>query len=268
VTHYTRPLNTPVEQELEAAQAGVNQVQFNAATTFSRMARSGMVNYQEAAGYFLAQTNLFFYTARTKYLESKGTPPDKDDLYFYANNVKGWSLNKILVLSALTNMLSYPLLNIFYNSLAYLWTGNRKVKVPTFDMFDQEFTFPHFQMLLTTEGPVLGSRMILNPTGKLPLEFTFDVQLGADNDVTGVALGAKLHDLSIGTPKLHISPFLRATVADSAGIFGGADIRYDLTPWVGITGTLGFRKNDLLNQAEGREDGIEGSAALTFSFGK
>jgi len=268
VTHYpNRPLNTPVEEKLEASEAGVNQEQFNAATTFSRMARSGNVNYQEAAAYFLTQTNLFFYTARTKYLVLTSKPDTDDDLDSYTTKT-GHSLNKLLVMSALTNLLSYPLLNTFYNSIAYLWTGSRKVKVPTFGAFGQQFTFPHFQMLLTTQGPILGNRIILNPTGKLPLEFTFDVQLGATNDVEGVALGAKLHDLTLGTPKLHISPFLRATVADSAGIFGGADIRYDLTPWVGITGTLGFRKNDLLNEAEGKEDGFEGNAALTFSFGK
>lgn len=274
VTHYDYKLppgqDPPAEQELATATAGVNQQQLNAGQIYSRWALNRDTRYQEAAAYFLAQTNLFFYSARTAYLTTQGTPPSKDDLYKYVTMVPGWSLGEVIAAGALSNLFSAPALSAIGNSIAYLWTGRRRVRMPSFKAFGAEVAAPHFQMFLTTKGVTLGGRTVVDFGGGWRAEFTVDALMKAPDDPSGLAVGAKLHDLpavSKLTPKLHVSPFVRGTVADSAGYYVGADVTYDLLPHVGISAKIGYRDNDLLSEPEGRPgEGVEGGAAVTGRF--
>jgi hypothetical protein len=136
------------------------------------------------------------------------------------------------------------------------------VEIPTFTLGSQTLTYPHFQMQLLSGGPVLGGRIFLNPAERIPVEFTFDTSLSEP----GVALGATFHAIPVLTPNLRISPFIRTTIADPVGIAVGVDVNYQIAPWIGISGRLGIRKNDLITEPALPSGLVEGGGALTLSF--
>jgi hypothetical protein len=252
-------VDTSPQQSLAFAAGGVNQEQINAAQMYDRWALSGNIRYQEALAYLLAQTNLAAYAVRTISLSD---PPAKDDINAYVTRSGTISTGQLLIVAALTDLLSGPAWAALIGQGRFVATGERRIQMPTFNLGGQTLTLPHWQMLLTSQGPPLGGRMILNPRGRLPVEFTFHTSL---ND-PAVAVGAQLRNLSVLTPRLQFSPFLRATAADPLGIYAGVNVSYDLAPWVGITGTLAFRHNDLLAEPEGKGSGFEGGVGLTTRF--
>jgi hypothetical protein len=247
------------EQNLAFAAGGVNQEQINAAQIYDRWALSGEIRYQEALAYLLAQTNLAAYAVRTMSLSN---PPAKDDIASYVANSHSLSTGQLLLVAAMTDLLSGPAWAALLGQGRFVLSGQRRVQMPTFGIGGQTLTFPHWQMLLTSQGPLLGGRMILNPRGSLPVEFTFHTSLSDP----AVAVGAQLRGLSVLTPRLQFSPFVRATVADPLGIYAGVNVSYDLAPWVGISGTLAFRHNDLLAEPEGKGNGVEAGGALNLRF--
>lgn len=246
-------------QNIAFAAGGVNQEEINARTIYSRWALRRDIRYQEALAYLLAQTNLALYTARTLSLKS---PPAKDDINNYVTNTRSLSTRQLLMVAALADLLSGPTWAAAIGQIEYLRTGRRRVQIPEFSLGGQRLTFPDFQMQLLSSGPLLGGRMFLNAGGRIPVEFSFDTQLTSP----GVAVGATFHALPVLTPKLRVSPFLRVTIDDPAGIALGAEVNYQIAPWVGISGTLGVRKNDLLTEPALGAGEIAGGGALTLSF--
>ncbi len=247
------------QQDIAFEAGGVNQEQINASRMYSRWALSGNMRYQEAMAYLLAQTNLAAYATRTISLSN---PPSRDDIAAYVKDVPGMTTGKLLAVAALTDLLSGPAWAALIGQYRFIRHGGRRVSMPTLHVGGLRMTLPHWQMLLTSQGPLVGGRMILNPGGNLPVEVTLDTRWSEP----GAAVGVRVHEIPVLTPDLRISPFLRATVADPIGIYTGVEVRYDLAPWVGVSGQLGFRKNDLLSEPEGRGDGVEGGAALNLRF--
>ncbi|HEX5708283.1 MAG TPA: DUF4157 domain-containing protein [Pyrinomonadaceae bacterium] len=271
-----QPLNPPLEQLMTVSTAGVNQEQLNASYIYSRWGLNRDVRYQEAAAYFLAQTNLFFYSMRTAYKVAEGTVEEKDDIFQYTDPTRnpnaGWKLREVIIASAVSNLFSAPVLSSLGNSIAYLWTGRRRVGMPSFKAFGAEVAWPHFQMLLTTKGVTLGGRTVVDFGKGWRAEFTVDTLMPTPDEVSGVAVGGKLHDIPVMsklTPKLHVSPFVRGTLAEGTGggYYLGADISYDLLPQVGISARIGYREDDLLSEPEGKPgEGLEGSLGVTGRF--
>jgi hypothetical protein len=66
--------------------------------------------------------------------------------------------------------------------------------------------------------------------------------------------------------RLTASPFLRATISDPPGVVVGTDLRYDLSRTLSITGTLEYRRNDLLAEPTGRPEGLGGSLSIGVSL--
>jgi hypothetical protein len=123
-------------------------------------------------------------------------------------------------------------------------------------------TIPNWQVLLASRGPILGGRSTINVGGSLPVEVSLDASL----DEPGIAVGGQLHWSP--TPQLRLSPFGRASFSESegAGVYGGLEVQYNLSPLVGISGRLTYREDDLLAQPEGAKERWEGRAALTLDF--
>lgn len=261
VTSSGVPAGTTVTpaQSITFSAGGVNQEEINARVMYTRWALRGNVRYQEAMAYLLAQTNLALYTARTLSLSN---PPSKDDINNYVTRTGSLSTGQLLAVAALADLLSGPSWAALIGQYRFLRSGERRVEIPTFTLGGQRLTYPHFQMQLLSGGPVLGGRMFLNPAGRLPVEFTFDTSLSEP----GVAVGATFHAIPVLTPNLRISPFIRATVADPMGIAIGVDVNYQIAPWLGISGRLGIRKNDLLTEPALPSGLVEGGGAVTLSF--
>ncbi|CAG0966632.1 hypothetical protein GPROT1_01228 [Gammaproteobacteria bacterium] len=246
-------------QSIAFSAGGVNQEEINARVMYTRWALRGNVRYQEAMAYLLAQTNLALYTARTLSLSN---PPSKDDINNYVTRTGSLSTGQLLAVAALADLLSGPSWAALIGQYRFLRSGERRVEIPTFTLGSQTLTYPHFQMQLLSGGPVLGGRIFLNPAGRIPVEFTFDTSLSEP----GIALGATFHAIPVLTPNLRISPFIRTTIADPVGIAVGVDVNYQIAPWIGISGRLGIRKNDLLREPALPGGLVEGGGALTLSF--
>ncbi|CAG0999566.1 hypothetical protein BURK2_02905 [Burkholderiales bacterium] len=246
-------------QSIAFSAGGVNQEEINARVMYTRWALRGNVRYQEAMAYLLAQTNLALYTARTLSLSN---PPSKDDINNYVTRTGSLSTGQLLAVAALADLLSGPSWAALIGQYRFLRSGERRVEIPTFTLGGQRLTYPHFQMQLLSGGPVLGGRIFLNPAGRIPVEFTFDTSLSEP----GIALGATFHAIPVLTPNLRVSPFIRTTIADPVGIAVGVDVNYQIAPWIGISGRLGIRKNDLLREPALPGGLVEGGGALTLSF--
>ncbi|HEX5085213.1 MAG TPA: hypothetical protein VFY40_24515, partial [Blastocatellia bacterium] len=145
----------------------------------------------------------------------------------------------------------------------YILHGERRVEIPTFKVGrEMRATIPNWQLLLSSRGPLLGGRSTINVGGRIPVEVSIDMSL----DEPGIAVGAQAHWAP--KPSLRLSAFGRASFSESegAGGLGGIEAQYNITPLVGISARLSYRKKDLLTQPEGAAEGLEGRAALTFDF--
>ena len=256
---FAPPGLTP-DKDLTITAAGVNQQTINASRMASRWALRGSISYQEAMAYLYAKTNLAAYAVRTFALSIK---EDKDDIYNYTTNQGSLSVGELMGLAAVADLLSGPAWAALMGQLDYVLYGKRRVNIPTFKIgSEMRATLPNFQVLLSKRGPLLGGRSTLNVGGRFPLEVSIDASL----DEPGIAAGAQLH--APLTPKLTLSPFGRFSYTESQGAGGllGLEAQYKLTPWLGISATLSYRKEDLLTEPEGASEGLQGRGAMTLEF--
>ena len=259
VTSIPPNMLTP-DQKLTFATAGVNQQTINASRMASRWALRGSISYQEAMAYLYAKTNLAAYAVRTFALS---ITDNSDDIYNYTTKQGSLSAGELMGLAAVADLLSGPAWAALIGQWNYLRHGERQVSIPTFKIgSEMRATLPNFQVLLSKRGPLLGGRSTLNVGGRFPLEVSIDASL----DEPGIAAGAQLH--APLTPKLTLSPFGRFSYTEGQGAGGllGLEAQYKLTPWLGISATLSYRKEDLLTEPEGASEGLQGRGAMTLEF--
>jgi hypothetical protein len=248
---------TPAQRSI-VTTAGVNQEMINASRIVTTWSLRGEISYQEAMAYLYAQTNLAAYAVRTFAL-SIG-PGGSDDIANYVASRPGMSVGQLMLLAATLDLISGPAWAALIGQYRYLRYGDRSVTMPTFNVGSLRVTVPNWQMLLTTGGPVVGGRFALNAGGRVPVQVSLDTRIGAP----GMAIGAQAHIPA--TPRLRLSPFARGTATSTGGYLLGVEVQYDLLDWVGLSGTIGIRQNDLLAEPEGAGEGVFGSAALTLDF--
>ena len=254
------PPSWTADNDFAFTVAGVNQETINASRMVSRWALRKSISYQEAMAYLYAQTNLAAYALRTFALSITAS---KDDVYSYVTSQGGLSVGELLGLAAVADLLSGPAWAALLGQWNYLRHGERQVRIPTFKVGrEMRATLPNFQVLLAKSGPLLGGRSTINVNGKFPVEVSIDASLGEP----GIAVGGKLH--APLTPKLTLIPFGRFSYSQSEGAGGlaGLEAHYKLAPFVGISATMSYRKDDLLTAPEGAAEGWQGRAALTLSF--
>jgi RHS repeat-associated protein len=248
------------QQSLVISAAGSNQQMLNARTTYSRVARTGEFNPQDAWAYFLGQAGLGAYALRTLSLSS---PPPQDDINAYVTGSRSWSTGGLAAAGVVTALPSLVALGV--TGYRFIASDQRRLQIPSLDIGGARLTFPHLQTLLTSNGPVLGGRTVLKPGGNWPdFEFSLDVRPSSN---FALAVGARAHGIRIpGVPRLQVSPYLRTTFANPVGIYGGIDVSVDIFRWLAVSGSIGGRTNDLLGETEGRTGGLEagGGAILRF----
>ncbi len=248
------------DQDISFITGGVNQERINASRMASRWALRGDISYQEAMAYLYAQTNMAAYALRTLALSIKAP---EDDINSYVTKQGSLSVGELFALAAATDLLSGPAWAALIGQFNYILHGERRVEIPTFKVGrEMRATIPNWRLLLSSRGPLLGGRSTINVGGRIPVEVSIDRSL----DEPGIAVGAQAHWAPM--PSLRLSAFGRASFSESEGVggLGGVEAQYNITPLVGISARLSYRKKDLLTQPEGAAEGLEGRAALTFDF--
>jgi hypothetical protein len=265
LTDYGLPQGvTPTpDQDLIISTAGVNQEQLNAAYLYSDWARNGSVRYSEAMAYLLAQTNTGLYALRTA--TRPGIAPPSDDINAYAQGLtaRGQRITagQIAAIAVASDLLSAPVLASIYGQARFLVNGDNKISIPRFAIGPVEATFPNFHTYLTTNGPIVGGQLFVNPEGRVPLELSLDVAI----DGHAAAAGAKLYDVHL-FDNVAINPFLRTSASPlGLGILIGSDLRVDLDRHLSVIGTAAIGQNDLFNETEMRKNGLRLGISIGFT---
>ncbi len=257
---------TPSELAAMSA-AGVNQEQLNAAYMFQKWARNQGTSCMEAMGFLLAQTNLALYSSMTPLMEKKGAPvPSENDVRAYldslAQNGRKLTTGQLTAMAIAADLVSAPVWASLIGQVRYLAGGERNIEMPTFKIGDVKSTFPNTHLLLTTEGPVLGANVVLNPDKKTPVELSLEVR----TDLKAAAVGVKLDDLKLA-PNVSVNPFLRGTIdGGKPGMLVGAEVRADLGQGAALVGSVAYRHDDLLAGPEGRTNGVNAQVGISVPF--
>jgi hypothetical protein len=249
--------------ELESSAAGMNQLQLTGAYAYREWARAGETRYSDAMAYLLAQTNTALYGLRSA--TRGGEAPGSDDVQSYTRGLtqRGQALTagQLAAVALTTDLLSAPVWASLIGQGRFLATGDRSVTIPSFELGPLEATFPNFHTLLSTDGPIVGGQLFLNPRGPVPAELTVDVRL----DGSAAAVGAQLYGLPLAEG-LDFNPFLRlSAMPDGPGVQVGSDLRWSPLPGFSVTGTAAFGANDLLREVEGRPEGMNFRVVLGFT---
>jgi hypothetical protein len=254
------------KRDVMAAAAGVNQEQLNAGLMYEDWARNGRASYPEAMAFLLAETNTALYAARSA-VRGANNAPSSDDIaaYIAGLNARGHKITvgHLVAMSAVSDLLSAPAWAAMIGQIRYLANGDRSVEIPRFKVGSLEATFPIFHTLLTSEGPVMGGRLLLDPRGKVPVELSMDVRV----DGSAAAIGAKVLDVPL-VKSLSLNPFLRLTAdgRSGAGARVGTDLRWSISDSVSVIGTAAFQARDLLAEPEGKKSGLDLSISVGFKF--
>ncbi|MCK6544638.1 hypothetical protein L6R52_02115 [Myxococcota bacterium] len=249
--------------ELESSAAGMNQLQLTGAYAFREWARAGETRYSDAMAYLLAQTNTALYALRSA--TRGGDAPSSDDVQAYTQGIsaRGETLTagQLAAVALTTDLLSAPVWASLFAQGRFLATGERRISIPSFELGPVEATFPAFHTLLSTDGPIVGGHLFLNPRGPIPAELTVDVRL----DGRAAAVGAQLYSLPLARD-LSMNPFLRLSAQENGpGVQVGSDLRWSPLPGLSVTGTASVGANDLLREVEGRPDGLNFRIVLGFT---
>jgi len=261
VTEYTNRAAyaaAPESAQIEASAAGVNQERLNSMRMFIDWALNNSIDPHEAFAFLASRTNMALYAARSSVGGGTG---GKDDLLAYQSRT-GTSTEKVLVLAAASDLLSASTWGAFIPIFSrFLARGERRFEIPSVELGGVRTTWPNFHVLLGTEGPIVGAQAVVGVDRPMPVEITIDTGI----DEFAFALGAKVHGVPLAD-RLTASPFLRATIADPPGVVVGTDLRYDLSRTLSITGTLEYRRNDLLAEPTGKREGLGGSLSVGISL--
>ena len=134
-------------------------------------------------------------------------------------------------------------------------------------LFGNNLVAPRFQAFLTSSGtPLIGVQTIVT-TGTFwkGLEVGLDFTPSSSN--FSLSLGLKAHDIEIpGLSGLSASPFVSISDSGWVGISGGTDLTYRLNSWLGVSGTVGYRGDNPLNEIEGVATGLHGRLSGEFTF--
>ncbi len=259
VTHYQNSAGATADQRNEASAGGMNQEAVNGAYMFRDWALAGEVRYSEAMSYLLAKTNPSLYALRTLSLDN---PAASDDVNSYIGRINDrgikLSTGQLAAIGLATDLLSAPVWASLIGEGRFLATGDKTVTIPKFKLGPTELTFPNFHNYLSTDGPIVGGELFVNPQGRYPLQLSLDVRI-ADG---ASAIGAKAHDLAVSN-NIAFNPFLRATAGGGEkGLLLGTDARYNLNSTFSLVGSASFNANDLLTEVEGRDPGFNLSLSI------
>jgi hypothetical protein len=249
--------------------AGVNQEQRNASDMFEKMAANGGARYQEAMGYLLAQTNTALYALNSVRHSMQGNVASSDDISNYINqlNAKGNPITKgqLAAISTATDLASAPVWAALIGQVRFLANGSRDVAMPTITVGNVTATLPNLQTYLTSNGPVVGGQVMIDPQKKIPIEVSAYMRL---DQKAAAAVGLKLFDIPLGTPDVTVSPFVRGTYDERTGlgVAAGAELSAKIWKDVALTASVEYQKNDLLAEAEGTPEGFSGNVGITIPF--
>jgi len=131
-------------------------------------------------------------------------------------------------------------------------------------LFGNRIAAPRFQTFLTTSGdPLIGVQTIVRARGSLPA-FEVGLDLTPTSSDFAFSLSIKAHDIAIPGPSgLTLSPF---AAGSNLGGSIGTDIRYRFNSRLGVSGTVGYRGGNPLNDIEGVETGWHGRLSGEFRF--
>jgi hypothetical protein len=259
------------DQDMVVDAAGVNQEMANASYMFEKFARNGGARYQEAMGYLLAQTNMALYAANTMRHEMQGDVKSSDDIQNYIDglNAKGSSITTghLAAMAVATDLLSAPVWASLIGQVRFLANGQRDVAMPTIDIGDVKATFPNLHTYLSTNGPIVGGQIMIDPQKKIPVELSFDMRI---DQKAAAAVGLKLFDVPIpGTgDRVTLNPFIRGTYDErtGAGVEVGTEVSAKIWNDVAVTGSVSFSHNDLLAEPTGGSDGVSAHVGITIPF--
>jgi hypothetical protein len=257
------------DQEMIIDAAGVNQEQRNASDMFEKFAANGGARYQEAMGYLLAQTNTALYALNSMRHSAQGDVASSDDIqnYISALNAKGDPITKgqLAALTTATDLMSAPVWAALVGQVRFLANGTRDVAMPTISVGDVTATLPNLQTMLTSNGPVVGGQVMIDPQKKIPIEVSAYMRV---DQKAAAAVGLKLFDIPLGTDKVTVSPFVRGTYDERSGlgVAAGAEVSAKIFGDVALTGSVEYQKNDLLAEPEGTPDGFSGQVGISVPF--
>ena len=181
----------PSDQDLVYRAAGVNQQTLNAEATYTRAARTGYFNPQDAWAYFLGQAGTGAYALRTLSLSN---PPGKDDINNYSKSgPQSWSVGGIAAAGTLTALPS--LVALGWIGWKFIANNQRTLEVPSLSIGSARLTFPNFQTLLTPQGTVLGASTVLS-LGRDRPAFQFGLDVRPTNNFA-LDLSARAYGLRI-----------------------------------------------------------------------
>jgi hypothetical protein len=270
-TYWTDDPNHPLtsDQEMIIDAAGVNQEMRNASDMFEKMAANGGARYQVAMGYLLAQTNTALYALNSMRHSLQGNVRADDDIQAYIDrlNAKGDPMTKgqLTAIATATDVLSAPVWAALIGQVRFLVNGSRDVAMPTIKVGDVTATLPNFQTLLTSNGPVVGGQVMIDPDKKIPVEVSAYARIDKQ---AAAAVGLKLFDIPLGTDKVTVSPFVRGTYDERTGlgIAAGAEVDANIYKDVKLTASVEYQKNDLLSEPEGTPEGFSGNVGISIPF--
>jgi RHS repeat-associated protein len=249
------------EQDLAIHGAGVNQQSRNAEELYRRMARFGF-GPQDAIAYCLNQGGLTAYSLITI---ASSHPSSSNDIANYTAGSWTWSPRDLFVAGALTMIPSIT--TLLYTMVNFVGFNERRFQLPSVGIGGARLLYPQTQLLLTSQGPVVGVRSMLRLGGRRPdLELTMDVRPTGD---AAVALGVRAHGINIpGVPWLELGASARVTIGDPAGFQGSveATARPGPTSPLGINLSIGGgTRGDLLAEPE-RRSGFQLGIGLELRF--
>jgi hypothetical protein len=270
LTHYGVPPGTRLtdKQDIAADAAGVNQEQLNAVYMYQKFARNGGARYEEAMGYLLAETNLALYAANTARRTLGHDVKSSDDIANYIEGIEkrghDVKLGHLVAMTLAADLVSAPVWASLIGQIRYLASGDRTVEMPTFEIGDVKATFPNAHVLLSSDGPIVGANVVVSPDRKVPVEVSFDVRVDKEK---AAALGAKLYDVPLAGG-VTVNPFFRASYDErrGPGVLVGTDVQAKVAGNLAITGSVAFRHNDLLDEPEGKSNGVDVRVGVSIPF--
>jgi len=262
-----------LSEEILTEVAGVNAEHFNADYLFWDAARreGGL---SQAAGYFLARSNTFFYSALLPLFKGVTNMDDIDQYrtdvaehYRTNRGILNYDLSRDTISwgSGLTALFSSGTLGAFRSLGRYIATGESRFNIPMSKFGGLEFTWPDFHYLLTEDGPVIGGQALFAPHGRNPVGMTFDVRPGS----SGLAFKFQIYDLKLGKKAgVRFNPFgsVSADVRLGSALKLGSDVRIVFPGGWQVIATPSYTFGTHLLDLERGVAGFEFNASIGLPF--
>ncbi len=235
-------------QALAIHAAGANQQTRNAEEIWRRMARFGF-GPQDAIAYCLNSGGLTAYSLITI---ASSNPSATNDIANYTAGGWTWSPRDLFIAGAWSMIPAIS--TLLYTGVNFVGYNERRFELPSVGIGGARLTLPQTQVVLTSQGPVLGARSMLRPGGRWPdFELTTDVRPTSD---AAVAVGVRVHGITIpGVSWLELGASSRVTIGRTSGFQGDVEATFQPSPAspLGINLSVGgATTGDLLAEPERR----------------